>query len=293
MDTAQQSQSTLSIALLRETVVAGWREPHAQYMYVDFLLVVASPQPGPLPVPVQSDAVRRQLNSGCVVLLSNLGFSAAGEVLNCDIYTGEGAGMQAEQHCQAATLLCVPSPAAELHSRQYLWRRRQRQHRQQPAICLWLGALLSQPTRTPFCPFLTTVAARAAIDLKADKLIVMTTPDSQPLHLPLWLPLSDAEAMLRRMAPEGDHAGLLDSDLQRGGRGACALKKSLWGACARGQLASLQLQACMFYLTAPTPLPLHRPRYHRVRQRQRVQRRCWRQRRRRRSAGRQRHRHGL
>lgn len=65
---------------------------------------------------------------------------------------------------------------------------------------------------------LTTVAARAAIDLKADKLIVMTTPDSQPLHLPLWLPLSDAEAMLRRMAPEGDHAGLLDSDLQRGGR---------------------------------------------------------------------------
>lgn len=61
------------------------------------------------------------------------------------------------------------------------------------------------------------MAARAAIDLKADKLIVMTTPDSQPLHLPLWLPLSDAEAMLRRMAPEGEHAGLLDDDLQRGG----------------------------------------------------------------------------
>lgn len=42
---------------------------------------------------LQSDAVRRQLNSGCVVLLSNLGFSAAGEVLNCDIYTGERMGM--------------------------------------------------------------------------------------------------------------------------------------------------------------------------------------------------------
>lgn len=61
------------------------------------------------------------------------------------------------------------------------------------------------------------MAARAAIDLRADKLIVMTTPASQPLRLPLWLPLSDAEAMLRRMAPEDAPAALLDDDLQRGG----------------------------------------------------------------------------
>lgn len=36
---------------------------------------------------LQTDAVRRQLDSGNVVLLSNLGYSAAGEVLNCDTYT--------------------------------------------------------------------------------------------------------------------------------------------------------------------------------------------------------------
>ncbi|KAL4423548.1 hypothetical protein ABPG77_006571 [Micractinium sp. CCAP 211/92] len=96
---------------------------------------------------VQSEAVRRQLGLGAVVLLSNLGYSAAGEVLNCDIYT---------------------------------------------------------------------VAARAAIDLHADKLIVMTTPESQPLDLPLWLPLSDAEALLRRMAPDGEQAEALNDDLTRG-----------------------------------------------------------------------------
>ena len=35
----------------------------------------------------QTDAVRRQLDAGNIVLLSNLGYSAAGEVLNCDTYT--------------------------------------------------------------------------------------------------------------------------------------------------------------------------------------------------------------
>lgn len=35
----------------------------------------------------QTDALRKQLDAGNVVLLSNLGYSAAGEVLNCDIYT--------------------------------------------------------------------------------------------------------------------------------------------------------------------------------------------------------------
>lgn len=62
------------------------------------------------------------------------------------------------------------------------------------------------------------MAARAAIDLAADKLIVMTTQESQPLDLPLWLPLSDAEAMLLRMAPPGQHGEMemLEDDLQRG-----------------------------------------------------------------------------
>jgi len=35
---------------------------------------------------VQTASIARQLDAGAVVLLSNLGFSAAGEVLNCDIY---------------------------------------------------------------------------------------------------------------------------------------------------------------------------------------------------------------
>ncbi len=35
---------------------------------------------------VQVASIARQLDAGAVVLLSNLGFSAAGEVLNCDIY---------------------------------------------------------------------------------------------------------------------------------------------------------------------------------------------------------------
>lgn len=35
----------------------------------------------------QTDALQRQLDNGNIVLLSNLGYSAAGEVLNCDTYT--------------------------------------------------------------------------------------------------------------------------------------------------------------------------------------------------------------
>jgi amino-acid N-acetyltransferase len=79
---------------------------------------------------VQRDAVKKQLDSGNIVLLSNLGYSAAGEVLNCDTYT---------------------------------------------------------------------VAVRAAVDLGADKLILMTLPEAQPLDLPAWLPLQDAEGLLATM----------------------------------------------------------------------------------------------
>jgi amino-acid N-acetyltransferase len=35
---------------------------------------------------VQTDAIKRQLDAGAIVLLNNLGYSAAGEVLNCNIY---------------------------------------------------------------------------------------------------------------------------------------------------------------------------------------------------------------
>jgi amino-acid N-acetyltransferase len=80
---------------------------------------------------VQTEAIKQQLDEGSVVLLSNLGYSAAGEVLNCDIYT---------------------------------------------------------------------VAARAAVDLHADKLIVMSTPETMPHCEHAWLTLSDAEKVLQDMA---------------------------------------------------------------------------------------------
>lgn len=91
------------------------------------------------------------------------------------------------------------------------------------------------------------MAARAAIDLQADKLIVLTTPESQPLALPLWLPLSDAEAMLRGMAPAGAGAEQLDDDLQRGEEAGCGravgVPWHLWAAAgtqpARARLPTL------------------------------------------------------
>lgn len=92
---------------------------------------------------VQVDAVRKQLDAGNIVLLSNLGYSAAGEVLNCDAYT---------------------------------------------------------------------VATRAAIDLDADKLLVMTTPVTLPLPLPQWLPLSDAERLLSQLSSP-QHLASLDGAL--------------------------------------------------------------------------------
>lgn len=57
---------------------------------------------------VQVDAVRRQLDSGNVVLLSNLGYSAAGEVLNCDAYT---VACRAAIDLEADKLLCMTLPS--------------------------------------------------------------------------------------------------------------------------------------------------------------------------------------
>ncbi|KAK9836948.1 hypothetical protein WJX81_002033 [Elliptochloris bilobata] len=79
---------------------------------------------------VQADAIQSQLDSHNIVLLSNIGYSAAGEALNCDIWS---------------------------------------------------------------------IAVRAAIDLAADKLFCLTVPESQPFSLPVWVPVSDAEALLNRL----------------------------------------------------------------------------------------------
>ena len=58
---------------------------------------------------VQADAVRRQLDAGSVVLLSNLGYSAAGEVLNCNIFD---VGVRAAADLKADKLIMATLPDA-------------------------------------------------------------------------------------------------------------------------------------------------------------------------------------
>ena len=46
---------------------------------------------------------------------------------------------------------------------------------------------------------------------------MLTLPETQPLELPLWLPLSDAERLLRDMTYTMTQAGSLDEELHQGG----------------------------------------------------------------------------
>ncbi|KAL4539240.1 hypothetical protein Ndes2526B_g02506 [Nannochloris sp. 'desiccata'] len=77
---------------------------------------------------VQKDALRTQLDAGNIVLLNNVGVSASGELLNCNVYD---------------------------------------------------------------------VATHAAVDLKADKLLCLTGSDVRQLNLPHYLPLDDAEELIK------------------------------------------------------------------------------------------------
>lgn len=53
---------------------------------------------------VARDAIRRQLDNDSIVLLSNLGFTAAGEVLNCNTYD---VGLHAAMELGADKLICL------------------------------------------------------------------------------------------------------------------------------------------------------------------------------------------
>jgi amino-acid N-acetyltransferase len=53
---------------------------------------------------VARDAIRRQLDNDNIVLLSNLGFTAAGEVLNCNTYD---VGLHAAVELNADKLICL------------------------------------------------------------------------------------------------------------------------------------------------------------------------------------------
>lgn len=59
---------------------------------------------------VQADAIRKQLNGGHIVLLGNLAYSAAGEVLNCDCYS---VATQAAIDLQADKLFCITTPSLQ------------------------------------------------------------------------------------------------------------------------------------------------------------------------------------
>ena len=59
---------------------------------------------------VQADAIRKQLNGGHIVLLGNLAYSAAGEVLNCDCYN---VATQAAIDLQADKLFCITTPSLQ------------------------------------------------------------------------------------------------------------------------------------------------------------------------------------
>ena len=59
---------------------------------------------------VQADAIRRQLNGGHIVLLGNLAYSAAGEILNCDCYS---VATQAAIDLQADKLFCITTPSLQ------------------------------------------------------------------------------------------------------------------------------------------------------------------------------------
>lgn len=53
---------------------------------------------------VARDAIRRQLDNDNIVLLSNLGFTAGGEVLNCNTYD---VGLHAAVELGADKLICL------------------------------------------------------------------------------------------------------------------------------------------------------------------------------------------
>ena len=59
---------------------------------------------------VQADAIRKQLNGGHIVLLGNLAYSAAGEVLNCDCYS---VATQAAIDLHADKLFCMTTPSLQ------------------------------------------------------------------------------------------------------------------------------------------------------------------------------------
>lgn len=137
---------------------------------------------------VQRGAVEQQLAAGNIVLLTNIGVSSAGELLNCNAFDVRppAAWPLCARHCLPHATR-QPAAAASLAA---LLR-----------LC-WLGprhmgaAPTTMPAAYPFlqppllcspCP--AQVATHAAVELRADKLLVLTGADVRRLDLPHYLPL--------------------------------------------------------------------------------------------------------
>ncbi|KAL4424467.1 hypothetical protein ABPG77_006405 [Micractinium sp. CCAP 211/92] len=105
---------------------------------------------------VQRGAIEQQLSAGNLVLLTNIGVSSSGELLNCNCFD---------------------------------------------------------------------VATHAAVELRADKLLLLTGQDVRDLELPHYLPLDDAEAMITATVCGGDEACIKES-LERLGHADAASKAS-------------------------------------------------------------------
>lgn len=87
---------------------------------------------------------------------------------------------------------------------------------QQPPTCCSL--LKPRPFHTPRGPTPThppTYPLTPTPSVQADKLILLTTPETQPTDLPQWLPLSGAEQLLRSLAATTSVESL-DEELQQG-----------------------------------------------------------------------------
>lgn len=152
---------------------------------------------------VQRAAVQAQLASGNLVLLTNIGVSSSGELLNCnafDVSPGcwRGAWGLVEHGCVRG---CA--------SREGLGRASIGLGRGKCGRCRGIGGLkktvlqptlappslpISPNTSRPSSPFtlpppLLQVATHAAVELRADKLLLITGEDVRALGLPHYLPL--------------------------------------------------------------------------------------------------------
>lgn len=118
---------------------------------------------------VQRAAVEQQLAAGNMVLLTNIGVSSSGELLNCnafDVSHAQGCSCCLSLSCWLQPHACVPAT--------------------------WSAEASTPPACFPHRPLhvcMLQVATHAAVELRADKLLVITGQDVRQLGLPHYLPL--------------------------------------------------------------------------------------------------------